>query len=333
MKLIIHLISNKVTTCLFAFSLAFGVCSCSSDYQYDAVESGSVAQLEGLSYQDQIALDGLLNSMNELNAKYPSVNTRGVFLKDGIVGLADAAGYAAGGAIGSWTGAALGSIAGPWGTIAGHLIGRKVGPWVCTFLASGAAGWICSKFSTRTETNTDKEFEFMYVISEKDSIGYFHNQMMAKIKSNQSRYLGLSGTVNYELMYDDIISYLREIGQYDASLEDPLVKLGIINQIKSLCEISEKYATNPTDVHFVKEQCEYLKYNCNLLDSEIKLYKDFSVTLYEKCSTLSNDQIMNYSKDLNGVIDCSDVSEPMKENLKKSADLTINSSLCWNNNL
>lgn len=332
MRLIKQLINAKVTACLFACSLVLGIASCSSDVRYDEVEPKPVTQIENLSSQDQIAVENLLSSISDLNAQYPSVSTRGAFTSNAAVGLADAAGYAAGGRIGAWAGSAIGSAAGPWGAIAGHLIGRKVGPYICTSLASGAAGWLCSKISTRAATDVDEKFEFVSIISDKDSIGYYHNQMMVKIGNDRSRYIDQLGSVNYELMYDDIVSYCHEIGQYDPSLDNPLIKSGVINQIRQLCEISKKYEMNPTDKNFVKEQCEFLKFNCNLSDSEVKLYKDFNVTLYEKCSTLSDNQIVNYSRDLNRIIEHSGVSNSIKESLKKSADLTINSSLCWKRN-
>ncbi len=332
MRLIKQLINAKVAAFLLVCSLVLSITSCSSDDRCDVVALKPVTQPETLSSQDQIAVENLLSSISDLNAQYPSVSTRGAFTSNAAVGLADAAGFAAGGKIGAWAGSAIGSAAGPWGAIAGHLIGRKVGPYVCTSLASGVAGWLCSKLSTRAAVDVDKKFEFVSVISDKDSIGYYHNQMMVKIGNNRSRYTDKSGSVNYELMYDDIVSYCREIGQYDPSLENPLIKSGIINQIKKLCEISKKYEMNPMNENFVKEQCEFLKYNCSLSDSEVKLYKDFNVALYEKCSTLPDDQIVNYSRDLNRIIEYSGVSNPIKESLKKSADLTINSSLCWKKN-
>lgn len=327
MRLIKQLINAKVAVRLFACSLVLSIASCSSDDRYDVVASKPVTQTETLSSQDQIAVENLLSSISDLNAQYPSVSTRGAFTSGTAVSLADAAGFSAGRRIGAWAGSAIGSAAGPWGAIAGHLIGSKVGPYVCTSLASGAAGWLCSKLSTRAVADVDKKFEFVSIISSKDSIGYYHNQMMIKIGNNRSRYIDQLGSVNYELMYNDIVSYCREIGQYDPSLENPLIKSGIISQIKKLCEISKKYEMNPTNENFVKEQCEFLKYNCNLSDSEVKLYKDFNVTLYEKCSTLPDNQIVNYSRDLNRIIENSGISNPVKESLKNSADLTINSSL------
>lgn len=332
MKLFKQLINFKITAWLFCMSLVLCVASCSSDEQHDVIVSKPVTQPETLSSQDQIAVKNLLSSISNLNTQYPSVSTRGAFRTNATVALADAAGFAAGGSIGAWAGSVFGSAAGPWGAIAGHLIGRRVGPYVCTSLASGAAGWLCSRLSTRAVAHVDKKFEFVSIISDEDSIGYYHNQMMVKIGNNGSRYINQLGSVNYELMYNDIVSYCREIGQYDPTLENPLIKSGIINQIKKLCEISKKYEINPTNEKFVKEQCEFLKYNCKLSDSEVKLYKDFNVTLYEKCSTVPDNQILNYSRDLNRIIEYSDVSNPVKESLKKSADLTINSSLYWKKN-
>lgn len=311
MRLIKQLINAKVAVRLFACSLVLSIASCNSDDRYDVVVSKPITQPETLSSQDQIAVENLLSSISDLNAQYPSVSTRGAFTSNAAVGLADAAGFSAGRRIGAWAGSAIGSAAGPWGAIAGHLIGSKVGPYVCTSLASGAAGWLCSKLFTRAVADVDKKFEFVSIISSKDSIGYYHNQMMVKIGNNRSRYIDQLGSVNYELMYNDIVSYCREIGQYDPSLESPLIKSGIINQIKKLCEISKKYEMNPTNENFVKEQCEFLKYNCNLSDSEVKLYKDFNVTLYEKCSTLPDNQIVNYSRDLNRIIENSGVSNPI----------------------
>lgn len=332
MRLIKQQINAKVIACLFACGLILSVASCSYAVHYDSVESKPITQPKNLSSQDQIAVESLLSSISDLNAQYPPVNTRGAFTSNAAVGLADAAGFAAGKRIGAWAGSAIGSAAGPWGAVAGHLVGRKVGPYICTSLASGAAGWLCSKLSTRATIDIDKEFEFVSIISDEDSIGYYHNQMMVKIGNNRSRYIGQLGSVNYELMYNDIVTYCQEIGHYDPSLENPLIKSGIINQIRQLCEISKKYEMNPTNKNFVKEQCEFLKSNCNVSDLEVKLYKDFNVPLYEKCSELSDKHILNYSRELNRIIEQSDVSDSIKESLKKSADLTINSSLCWRKN-
>ncbi len=73
---------------------------------------------------------------------------------------------------------------------------------------------------------------------------------------------------------------------FEPYLLNPLIKLGIINQIRKLCEISRKYEMSPTNEKFVKEQCKLLKYNCNSSDSEVRLYKDFNATLCKECSTL-----------------------------------------------
>lgn len=279
-----------------------------------------------------MALDNLLSSISDLNAQYPSSITRGAFCSSGAVGLADLAGSAAGKKIGAWAGSAIGSAAGPCGAVLGYLIGSKTGPYVCTFLASAAAGWICEKLSSRASSDVIREPSLVYMITDNDSIGYFHNKLMVQIGSNRSRYVDITGTVDYDVMYDDIISYCREIGLYEPVFEDSLVKLAITNQIAQICEISRKYKGDPTNENFIEEQCTFLKHNCNLSDLDIRLYKEFEVELYERCSTLPDELLVDYSEDLGRLIEESDISDPIKDKLKRSADLTINSSLYWSEN-
>lgn len=327
-KINLHISFNVIVFFVCSVQLIL-LASCSAENQAEAIKAEAITKLETLSIEDKLAVSELIDSIDKLDAKYPSTTTRGGFWSNGTVGLADAAGWAAGGAIGSWAGGAIGSAGGPCGTIAGHLIGRRVGPYVCTFLASGVAGMVCSSSS---QNPIHKKLELTYVISEKDSIGYYHNDMMLKIGNNRLRY-EKGDTINYDLMYQDIISYLRDKGEYDAILDSTLIKYRIINQIKGICEISQKYKSKPLSEGFVDEQCEYLKAKCNLSDTEIKLYKDFNVTLYKKCSLLPDTRVVEYTKDLNQIIKNSKVSEPLKESLEKSADLTINSSLYWKKNL
>lgn len=333
MNIIKRQISFKAIAAITSTAMILFVASCSSNSQYDSVNTEPITNSESLSVDDQIAVSELIDSINHLNIKYPSMVSRGGFWSGGFVGLADMAGSAAGGAIGGWAGGAIGSAGGPGGAIVGHLVGRKVGPFVCCFLASGVAQMICHvQRKTPDYDIIHKKFELIYVISDNDSIGYFHNEMMGKIANNRARY-EQSGTLNYNLMYQDITNYLREKGQYDDALDNPLVKFQIINKIKGICEISKKYESEPISEDFIDAQCEYLKTECNMTDSDIKLYKDFTVALYNKCSSLPDAQVENYSKELNQTIKNSKVSESVKERLEKTADLTINSSLCWKKNL
>lgn len=188
----------------------------------------------------------------------------------------------------------------------------------------------CTADANAAQITTDFTNDTGYTVT--DSIGYYHNCMMTVLYNNRDKYYTSTGSVDFDLMYQDIVQYLKIIGKYDEALDNAVVKADIINQIKSICSISEKYQFNPEDDEFINEQCNYLKASCYLQDAEVNLYRDYSVKLYNKCSTLSEGQIENYSRDLNILIDNSNVSLKQKEELSLTADLTINSALYWNAN-
>ena len=103
------------------------VSSCSSDSQF------AVSISDKNVSQEEIAMNNLLDSIEVLNAKYPSSHTRGSFFSGGAVGLADAAGWAAGAGIGRWVGGAAGSLGGPATAVLGAFVVGRVGPYVCHF--------------------------------------------------------------------------------------------------------------------------------------------------------------------------------------------------------
>ena len=110
--------------------------------------------------------------------------------------------------------------------------------------------------------------------------------MMMELYKNRDKYYTSTGTVDFDLMYEDIVDYLRVIGKYDEALDNAVVKSTIIDKIKSICAISQKYQLNPVYDDFINEQCEFLKTSCNLQDAEVNLYIDYSVKLYNKSSNL-----------------------------------------------
>lgn len=275
---------GKLSFIFFLFLCSISLSSCSPDSQY-ATSSPMLNVV-----QEDSAMNELLDSIDALNAKYPSIQTRGAFLSGGLVGLADAAGWAAGGAVGRWAGGAAGSIGGPATAVLGAFVGGRVGPYVCTFLASGAANFACSRLSSRATLNEAKEFQLVSIISNEDSIGFYHNYMMTELNKNREKYVS-SDSIDYNLIYEDIVKYLYEIGKYDEALKNPIVKNNIINHVKSICDISEKYKLNPNSDEFISAQCNYLRNKCFLQEEEVKSYRDFNIKLYKKCSALSDDQL------------------------------------------
>jgi len=320
----------KILSMIAVFAIVtvgvFFITSCKSDKKNTMIATDSYVM------QEDIAMKNLLDSIDALNEKYPATQIKGSFWGGGAVALADAAGMAAGGGIGGWVGGVAGSLAGPAGTVVGVVIGQRVGPWIGCFLASGAANVIFNNPGPRAISDDGDDYQFVYIISNEDSLGYYHNYMMTEINRNKDRYYSSSGSVDYDLMYEDIVSFLHNIGRYDEALEDSIVKCSIVNQIRSICLISERYISNPQSDELINEQCDFLKNQCYLQDEEVNIYRDYSVKILNKCITLDNSQIESYSQDLNEVISNSNLSQEKKEELSFSADLTINSAIYWNTN-
>lgn len=184
---------SKTFMSIFLLSSMFFISSCSSDEQI------TLAKTESYTHQEEIAMKALIDSIDVLNEKYPSLQTRG-FWSGGLSGLADALGWSLGAAIGRWIGAAAGSDGGPATAVLGAFLGGKAGPCVCTFLASGATDALLSLLSTRAVSSNNFEPQLVYVISSEDSIGYYHNCMMMELYKNRDKYYTSTGTVDFDLM-------------------------------------------------------------------------------------------------------------------------------------
>ena len=107
---------KKTTMSLVLLCCVFLISSCSSNNQ--DIQTNTEPYIP----QEKIAIKALIDSIDMLNEKYPSVQTRGAFFTGGVVGLADAAGWAAGAGIGRWVGGAAGSLGGPATAVLGTFI-------------------------------------------------------------------------------------------------------------------------------------------------------------------------------------------------------------------
>ena len=58
--------------------------------------------------------------------------------------------------------------------------------------------------------------------------------MMMELYKNRDKYYTSTGSVDFDLMYQDIVEYLHLIGKYDEALDNAVVKSDIINQINKL---------------------------------------------------------------------------------------------------
>lgn len=164
-----------------------------------------------------------------------------------------------------------------------------------------------------------------------DSLGYYHNSFMVSVNHNKNAYI-FNGKPNIDRLYDDVLLRLMESG-YDVSQFKNNFELRslMIEMIQTFGELGFRgVAEDMSLTQYVEDQCVYLQSNCLLTDEEISIYKNFDVKIVETCSTLSEEDIHNYSTELNELLDNAEISHELRVNLAIGAQAALNSALCWN---
>lgn len=301
--------------------------SCSDDEKYVEQEEVGVEVINN-------GLNSFLLSVDSLNNHYSTVESRGSFWGGSGVAMADYVGYACGGSIGRWAGGILGSLTGnPLIGYAGAIIGGKVGPAVCGSLASGIANMLmsCNERTTSVLDLTLKSDLNINLFEENiDSLGLHHNMVMVKIVENADKY-GYGKSINKELLYDDIVKYCKELGYYDNELENNvLLKNAILAQMELICDVTIEYESGDISIDQLTQIHEdFLAQKCGFTENELRIFREFTCELALTCAQLDEDVMSAYSSDLNKVIQQSDITFEEKAQIASSAQMIINSSLCW----
>lgn len=164
-----------------------------------------------------------------------------------------------------------------------------------------------------------------------DSLGYYHNSFMVSVNHNKNTYI-LNGKPNIDKLYDDVLLSLMASG-YDINSfkNDPELRHLMIEMLQSFGELGYRGVAEGMSLEqYVEAQCDYLQSNCLLTDEEISIYKNFDVKVVEACSTLSEEDIHEYSTALNDLLNNAEISHELRINLAIGAQAAVNSALCWN---
>ena len=169
-----------------------------------------------------------------------------------------------------------------------------------------------------------------YDFSLSDSIGYYHYYMMVKITQNMESYLK-NGTVDKDLIYDDIVTYSKELGIYAPEFNDADLKSELITHIDTICDLSVQYAQGFMSKEvFVDKQVSRLKAPYGISNEELNTFKEFIAEEADYCVTLDEDTLHEYAQSLDTAIDRSGMSLEMKGDISLTSQIIINSTLCWN---
>lgn len=274
-------------------------------------------------------------SVDSLNKEYGIMQSRG-FWSGAAIPVADAAGRYIGTGFGKWLGGAVGAIGGNPGTVVfGMLAGRVVGGFLGQTLASGVAGMLCEEPNVRpilrinyvTQVKANLNID-VYATEKEDSLGFFHNTIMKNLKGRRLLY-GFGEDFNPERIYDDVITYCQEYGYYDNVLENPYVKQAIINVLMNIANNAIDEEALASEEEYINRQANILASQCLLDEYEITQFREFDAPLAISCSQLTLLDLNSYANDLNQIIATADLSDEAKQDLALSAQIVINSTLCW----
>ena len=313
---------------MFVATLVFLQTSCSN--VYDEMQSCN----DTSSSVEDKNLAVLFNSLDSLNACYPTSTTRGKFWGGAGTSIADNVGRALGGKIGGRVGGTIGSLTGnPMGTIGGYIIGAKFGPMLCSAIASGFANmWLsCSVPNSSTSSLVVKsDMAFKSILDEKDAVlGRDHNIVMGKILTNPNRY-GYGIKIDESKLYDDIVENCKKLGYSDSTYSSPEQKEKIIKAVRVIYEPLLKFEKQEIDEReFIEKYVEILTLRYRMDERAVNVFRNFTCKIAFKCAQLNEEQIHSYSEDLCKTIKESSIQEVNKIMIANSAQLVINSTLCW----
>ena len=247
---------------------------------------------------------------------------------------ADAVGSFVGGKIFSWAGATVGfAIANPVVAIGGYCAGRKFGSSAAAAAASFGASWIINHYGTRSANEPFPTLDENYEVPVNDpnnlSDGELHNLILSRLLMNTNKYVMPDGTLNYNLLLEDAYMYENIYSPFEDYSTCKLVCMSkTTEQVKRIVNSSILLKNEGTEVFL-----DDVYYN---LIPEIQMSKeefDNANVLNEKAlstyTMLDNDEALDFAESINEAIESSELDEPLKEDLKNSNSVLMNSTMMW----
>lgn len=287
---------------------------------------------------DNIVMEAFTAKIDSLNNYYLEINntnqTRG-YVSDYTIGAAaDAVGAFVGGKIFSWLGMACGVVcSNPVVAYGGYFVGRRVGRAAGSAAASIGAAWVIDKFGTRTTTNSTLVLNENYVVLVNDpnnlTDGELHNLILAELLKNINKYILSDGCLNYDLLLDDAYMFENQFAPIEnfTSYKEQWIPLAV-EQTKRIVNTSELLKYNSRD--------EFLNGVYNSLIPELQISKDefddanlLNEKVLSTYMVLDDVTLVEFSKEIDDVIESSELDVELKSELKVSNSVLTNSSLIW----
>lgn len=216
----------------------------------------------------------------------------------------------------------------------GYVVGRTVGSAAGAAAASIGSAWARDHWFSRSSSQHSLVLNESYVVPINDSNnltdGELHNLILSKLLKNFDKYVTVDGNLNYDLLVEDAFTYEKELCP-EEEYTDEFKALWLpktVNQTKRIVNSSSLLISNSSD--------DFLNDVYNNLIPEIQITKvefDNANILNKKTLStymvLDDSNIVNYSKDIDRVIDNSNFKPELKSDLKSSNSILLNSTLIW----
>lgn len=320
---------NLMTT-LIVVIMGSLIVSCSSKEDNDLTVS--VKKEWGSSNdQCQMVLDEnyqmFLLSVDSLNLAY-NQGSRGSFWSGFGVGAADVAGGLAGKYAGRWLGGAVGALLGnPATVIIGAAVGDVAGSIVGAGVASGVANMVLES-AVPLYPDFDNGIP-MPTSFNCDSLGYYHNDLMVKINSQQQNYMSSNG-FDSDLMFQDVVVMSQAYGYYEADFENFSIQTAFLNLVQEFSQLANDYAEGKIDASgMLNHFSRLLVREVNFTTEESQIFVDVLSQIMEGCDQLPVSAIKTYSMNYYRLLNNSSLSTEQKEMIQFISHLFVNSMIIW----
>ena len=308
--------------------------SCSKDLPIDQSSDlmSQNSQIEVL----RIKIDSINASYTNLNSSWQTRKPLVEYSKEyAFTSAADAVGGVLGSKIGSWAGASVGvATSNPVIGALGYLAGRKLGSAAGAAVASIATAWAIDNWckKTRATSRLVLNEEYTVTVGNPDNItdGELHNLILFRLLKDFDRYVSSSGELLYELLMKDAIALENEYcptkDYTDEYISTWLPKA--VEQTKRIVYSSPALLDDNTS-RFLNNVYDQLIPEISMSKEEFNNANILNETTLSTYRSLDNIYILNYSKDIDQVIDDSKFNSELKEELKSSNSIILNSTLIW----
>lgn len=160
-----------------------------------------------------------------------------------------------------------------------------------------------------------------------DSVGYYHNMLLAEIAKSGKKYLDDSGKVNIEELFADITAMLDEKKQACSGAPNPGELAVFSSSVATFINTLESTNERTLDKSFAifESKSEAL----GLPVKEFGSIKEMCNKISNVIPYLENEKIVEYGEKRYKVIDNSNISEGQKQSFKILDNIIVNSKPYW----